>query len=283
MLIAIVDGKRQTPRKNLRGECPFCSREVLAKCGQKKIWHWAHVHLAGCDPWWENETDWHRKWKAHFPIECQEVEHRDPSTGERHVADIKTQHGMVIEFQNSPISPEELHSREQFYGHMIWIVNGNKFRENFHILQKLPDPKSSFSDDIVFYPPNQIRNITNYGLFWRKSENTDIQSLVEVHSTQTIEDQILENYVGHHQFIWNKNRSVWFSASKPVFLILTMEAYGGFSAMMIGVSCVSSVCRRLRSSQKMVESVLTHLSKSFLDQWSRMGKTHPTLADASRR
>jgi len=26
--------------------CPCCNKPVIAKCGEIKIWHWAHVSLA---------------------------------------------------------------------------------------------------------------------------------------------------------------------------------------------------------------------------------------------
>jgi hypothetical protein len=29
---------------------------MTPKCGQLKVWHWAHRSTRSCDPWWENET-----------------------------------------------------------------------------------------------------------------------------------------------------------------------------------------------------------------------------------
>lgn len=89
----------------MRGLCPYCGSEVIAKCGRIKIWHWAHKGMSSCDPWWENETEWHRTWKNHFPLEWQEQIARDPISGETHIADVKTPHGLVIEFQHSSIDP----------------------------------------------------------------------------------------------------------------------------------------------------------------------------------
>jgi len=66
-----------------------------------------------CDPWWE-ETTWHRDWKAMFPVEWQEVVHHAPN-GERHIADVRTEHGFVLEFQHSPLEPVERQARESFY------------------------------------------------------------------------------------------------------------------------------------------------------------------------
>lgn len=136
MRFALVNGDKLEAQPKLKGICPNCSGEVIAKCGRVKVWHWAHKGVPPCDPWWESETEWHRQWKNHFPVEWQEVSHIDPLTQEKHIADVKTPHGLVIEFQHSVISPQELHSREQFYKEMIWIVDGNRNsidRGNFNV------------------------------------------------------------------------------------------------------------------------------------------------------
>ena len=112
-----------TPRA--LGVCPGCNAEMLARCGTKKVWHWAHKGQRHCDPWWENETEWHRGWKNRFPTNWQEVPARD-ETGELHIADIKTPYGLVIEFQHSAIQPGEVAKRTNFYDQVIWIVDANR-------------------------------------------------------------------------------------------------------------------------------------------------------------
>jgi competence protein CoiA len=87
---------------------------------------WAHPPGI-VDHRWEPETEWHRTWKAFFPVECQKVPHR-AENGERHIADVKTAHGHVLEFQNSPISEEERSSREAIYRPMCWVVNGQRLK-----------------------------------------------------------------------------------------------------------------------------------------------------------
>ena len=57
------------------------------------------------------KTEWHRGWKNSFPAECQEVIRRD-STGERHIADVMTSLGLVVEFQHSRLALEERIARE---------------------------------------------------------------------------------------------------------------------------------------------------------------------------
>jgi competence protein CoiA len=47
---------------------------MIARCGSQRIHHWAHKNKSEqCDHWWENETEWHRNWKASFPVDWQEI------------------------------------------------------------------------------------------------------------------------------------------------------------------------------------------------------------------
>ena len=117
------------PTTGARGTCPNCGAGVVAKCGNIKIWHWAHQGRRHCDVWWENETEWHRQWKNQFPEEWQESICKGDD-GEKHIADICTDSGMVVEFQHSYIKPEEMSAREAFYKNMIWVVDGTRFKRD---------------------------------------------------------------------------------------------------------------------------------------------------------
>lgn len=125
MKFALVDGERREAQPHLQGECVGCGSEMIPKCGEVKVHHWAHRGRRRCDPWWENETEWHRRWKGRFPDEWQEVVHH-AEDGERHVADVKTDHGWVLEFQHSYIKPAERRSREAFYPRLMWVVDGTR-------------------------------------------------------------------------------------------------------------------------------------------------------------
>ena len=101
MRFALVDDKREEARPGLEGLCPYCRQKVIAKCGDLRIHHWAHYNnRRKCDCWWESETEWHRSWKNEFPEEWQEVVLIDETSGERHIADVQTEHGVVIEFKD---------------------------------------------------------------------------------------------------------------------------------------------------------------------------------------
>lgn len=125
MKFALINGDKAEATKGIKGFCPRCGAELIAKCGEVKVNHWAHKGSRNCDPWWENETDWHRSWKGNFPVDWQEVIHFDGS-GEKHIADVKTQAGYVLEFQHSYLNQEERRSRNAFYSKLVWIVNGTR-------------------------------------------------------------------------------------------------------------------------------------------------------------
>lgn len=131
MKYALVNGVRKEATKGEWGLCTQCGRVLISKCGEKKINHWAHKNIIECDPWWENESDWHRNWKDNFPEDWQEYNCVDETTGEKHRADIRTTHGLVIEFQSSFLNPEESRKREDFYKRMVWVVDGTKKKRDF--------------------------------------------------------------------------------------------------------------------------------------------------------
>lgn len=131
MKYALVDGVKQEPTRGSKGVCPSCGTEVIAKCGEQKVHHWAHKGIRTCDPWWEPETGWHRTWKNNYPGEWQETTLMDEQTRERHIADVRTEHGLTIEFQHSHINPDERVSRERYYEKMVWVVDGTRLQRDY--------------------------------------------------------------------------------------------------------------------------------------------------------
>ena len=102
---------------------------MIAKCGNLRVHHWAHRGTRSCDSWWEPETEWHRTWKNRFPSQQQENVRFDEH-GEKHIADVVTEHGLTIEFQHSHLSPKERAAREAFYKNMIWVVDGTRLKSD---------------------------------------------------------------------------------------------------------------------------------------------------------
>jgi competence protein CoiA len=136
---AMVDDRRIEATPGQTGHCPNCAKPMIAKCGTQVIWHWAHKGVR-CDGWWEPETAWHRAWKDQFPAEWQEFV-CEGDGGERHIADVFTSHGLVIEFQHSRLPPEEQAAREAFYRNMVWVVDGTRLASD---VARFMDIKDSF-------------------------------------------------------------------------------------------------------------------------------------------
>lgn len=100
-----------------RAVCPSCRTTVIARCGEINVWHWAHESTTDCDPWHEGISDWHLAWQDQVPPDQREV------VIGPHRADIRARDGTVFEVQMSPLSPEEIREREDFYGNMVWILH----------------------------------------------------------------------------------------------------------------------------------------------------------------
>jgi competence CoiA-like predicted nuclease len=149
MKYANLNNKRIEPQKGISdATCPVCGEVVIPKCGEIRMHHWAHKTKQNCDPWWESETEWHREWKNCFSKEFQEIIMYDNETGEKHVADVKTKTGFVIEFQHSAMKREEQVSREDFYKNMVWVVDAREyyetFKEHIDVLKKSENHKGYF-------------------------------------------------------------------------------------------------------------------------------------------
>jgi competence protein CoiA len=125
LLYALDKGNNKiTALPQLQAECPNCRKKVISKCGEINIWHWAHESLEECDTFSEGETQWHLKWKQLMKKDFTEV------VIQNHRADILI-NNCIFELQNSPINPEQIREREEFYKNMIWIFNGLDFINNF--------------------------------------------------------------------------------------------------------------------------------------------------------
>ena len=125
MQYASNDGRRVEAQQGRNAHCPVCGSPVIPRCGEIRVHHWAHRGKRNCDHWWEPETGWHRDWKGHFPEAWREFLQL-AADGEKHIADIRSPSGRVIEFQHSFLNPDERRAREAFYGTMTWIVDGTR-------------------------------------------------------------------------------------------------------------------------------------------------------------
>jgi competence protein CoiA len=168
MLYAENNGQRIEATPKARAICPGCGQEVIAKCGEIVMWHWAHK-VGDCDAWAEGETDWHLDWKRRF----RSVEVTIKRDGEWHRADALTDSGWVVEFQHSSISPETISARERFYGNMIWVFDAResrRFTDNWLAEYNFPECR------LTLYGEDHPRAKENYVTFRWKHPRKSIAS-----------------------------------------------------------------------------------------------------------
>lgn len=129
MRYAIVNGESREAERGLSGECRGCGSPMLARCGTVRVNHWAHKGKLQCDPWLKEMTEWHRRWQDCFPKPWQEYRFVSDK-GEMHIADVKTEFDWVLEFQHSPMKPDERKSRNDFYKKLVWVVDGLRLKRD---------------------------------------------------------------------------------------------------------------------------------------------------------
>lgn len=254
MQYALVNNKKKKAEPNLKGTCRHCRGAVHSKCGEINIWHWAHISIENCDSWHEPETQWHLDWKDRFGEEFSEISIIQGD--ERHIADVKTKNGIVIEFQNSAITPDTIKERELFYGgKMIWVINGEHFKENFrfwdneyldewiiHINEEKDFPKREVFPErraLVVYSSGIKRSevkeillkhkfvyLEEKDAYWR-----DLSGLVYVNYMTWEMDvyrEIMEVYKEKQRverlkkikYEWSWARKVWRDSIRPIFIDL---------------------------------------------------------------
>lgn len=118
MLFAKKDGNIIEAVPNEEAFCPHCEQEVISKCGNIKIWHWAHKAIE-CVYSTEPETIWHLRWKRLAQEYGCEVEKRFGNF----IADVYIPDKKIIEFQHSTINTTEILERCQYYNNRGWQIN----------------------------------------------------------------------------------------------------------------------------------------------------------------
>lgn len=212
MQYALVDGVKVEAQKGIEGVCIGCGNQMIPKCGVLKMHHWAHRISTKCDSWWETESLWHRGWKSQFPESYREISFYDEKLHEFHRADISTPEGITIEFQNSSLSITEMQSRETFYGKLIWVINGLKFK-GFRLGKAIPDPRSSTLDEYEF---NGNAHVT----YTLKSECFHPTHLKEKYNLEHPILNHIKTTTVHYSFAWKYAHQAWLSSSVPVFIDL---------------------------------------------------------------
>jgi len=176
-----------------KGMCQLCGEEVISKCGDINVWHWAHKKGTDCDTWSEGETQWHVEWKNKFPLNNREIIVQKQLT--KHIADVMINEKYVVEFQNSPISSEDIKNREKFYDKMLWIFNGKTYAKNL-ILFKMNNNEYEF---IWKYKSKVLQKVTKKTYF-------DLSELSKQYKEELIKlEKELENINNKERYNNTKN------------------------------------------------------------------------------
>ncbi|WP_316737471.1 competence protein [Pedobacter aquatilis] len=160
---------------------------------------------------YHRESVWHKNWKKAFPVSYREKVFCCDKSGELHRADVYTNCGTAIEFQNSPITLLEMKSREAFYPKMIWVVNGKKFK-GFKVLKNLPNPYDPKLDAFEFCNTDHLSMVS-------KSEVLAgiHPKVLNFYHPELKTVKISSNF---YHFCWKQPHSVWYEATAPIIVDL---------------------------------------------------------------
>jgi len=116
----------------LPSSCPECNGPLLARRGDRVVWHWAHrpgpVARQRCG---HEETDWHLKWKlAYLQLPGWEIEQPVEIAGKTYRLDATNMStGRVREFVHS-LSPSYAGKHRALAGSgydILWLFDGQEF------------------------------------------------------------------------------------------------------------------------------------------------------------
>lgn len=220
MLFATVNGEKVEAKPKTTGVCPLCEEPVFSKCGEVKVWHWAHYKDESCDSWYEPETEWHKNWKLIFGKEnCEIIISKDRV---RHIADILIKDNFVIELQNSPIQKSIIRKRENFYGEgMVWIINGKNFKDNFSMYRNRLEEDEEYYHRYNPLSPyygkvdNSYKNEFNFSWRWCHKSWSEVQRHVFI------------DFGDEYLFLVNNGMGTSYGKGKKVTKEKFIEKYGG--------------------------------------------------------
>lgn len=118
-----LNGDKIEAKPEARATCTCCGKDVVAKCGEINVWHWAHRPGEACDEWAEPDTEWLLYWKSRFPSEW--VEQVVERKGVRRFADVVHPNGSILKLQQQSLAPDQIREREAYYGtsNLIWLFD----------------------------------------------------------------------------------------------------------------------------------------------------------------
>lgn len=166
MFIALnTYGERVSIENATQGDkyyCPVCGEPLTIRATNSLAvkTHFAHKRGTICyDDWTHDMSEWHLSWQKQFPEQYREVVIE--KDGIKHRADICI-NNIVIEFQHSPITGEEVAKRNDFYiscGYqVVWVFDATDKIKNW--LDESIDPMQCREDDLCWKRAKQQFAIT---------------------------------------------------------------------------------------------------------------------------
>lgn len=141
--------------------CPICNESLIVKKGEIKAHHFAHKNITECDSWYEM-SEWHKTWQNRFNIENREV------VLENHRADIKI-NNLIIEFQKSPLSINDMKERVDFYkkyGKLVFMFDLRdkdiyKETTHYHHYYTSNTKKIGYFEELFLYYDKEVSRLGN--------------------------------------------------------------------------------------------------------------------------
>lgn len=151
MLLANQNGELVRPEETgQRASCPTCENEVIAKCGDVRIDHWAHANtVSKCNL--RDETVWHRMHKKRLLDAGHDIDQPKSMDGEARVIDGRVDDVLGVEFVRTPPQPEEIRLMEDMHGPMVWVLQREHSYDKFQFGRSWDDGTELPSDDEHFY------------------------------------------------------------------------------------------------------------------------------------
>lgn len=139
--------------------CPICNESLIVKKGKINAHHFAHKNITECDSWYEM-SEWHKTWQDRFNIKNREV------ILENHRADIKI-NNLIIEFQKSPLSIDDMRERVYFYkkyGKVVFMFDLREkdiYRKTTYHPSILDTEKINYFEELFLYYDKEISRLGN--------------------------------------------------------------------------------------------------------------------------
>jgi competence CoiA-like predicted nuclease len=179
MYIALdVNKNRIRPTKEIRsGVCQCCNEMVIAKTGDKNVWHWAHAVNSDCPQ--KGKGAWHYWWQEQLAI--NEVEVRDlkwpNNIADICIVDDRLPFGgyLVVELQESPISRDTVKERNGAYKNIMWVSN---------LIAKPNVQKALSHADILLCTHDEIDKFTSDGITYAIKDMDVREFLIQVYLTK---------------------------------------------------------------------------------------------------